>query len=1662
MAGNTPQRIFSAAAILLAALLVSGCTGGSGGSSSPGRHSNSDPTPGILSAQTTLTLDAVDDQGAPFTGGFRWLVEEDSSFPVTPGFPQPVTLSTSVHHSHSPVLTSGIAAGSTISIQVPADKRLFISALPLSSGWQMTGVPVAVGQTSVTLIFNPPLLPTAQISVHVFLDNKPFNMAPDIPTEPGLPGFSVVLLDSLGYQMMDAFGNPIGTTYVMVGNTVLTDPDGNPMMSMMGTGVVKTDAFGEAIIKNLAPNKYGIQVIPPAGQGWIQTTTIEGTPTIDAWVRAGEPPLMNEFGFYFWHTFYGFTKLMDFPPSAGMTGTITGQVLYLHEDHPPKNRGVEGGRIVPDALVALNDLGATDLQVYAGFCDANGQFTIANVPPGLYQLVVLDLALDVIIDFRTVAMPATGGTLDLGEVSVFAWFGNFEGTVFFDTDLDGFPDPGEPGMPDQAINLRFTDGSIYKSTATDAAGNFSMTEVFPFYRFLIAEVDFLRYKATGATFEVDDGGTVDPGQVIHPQIQPDTLLPYRTEEGEVLLEAMLLYAGQTNRAHFGKNNYAGGENGGLSGIVYYATTRAENDPAWAAGDPWEPGIPRVQLNLYQDVNYDAVIDDLADADTVATLADVDNYPLDWAEGGTVGPEDLDRNLNGIFDPGDAVSIVWTDSWDDNPPTGCVGDPIVVHGVTVPDCAEIYKRWNQMRPGVFDGGYAFTAYVPNGIASGAPEVEGVPTGWYIVEVTVPPGYELVKEEDKNVDFGEDYIPSALLPTLGPPPCVGDGHTVGAELSLFPGVEAPFAGLERPLCDRKQVYLRDIQNTAADFFLFTAVPKAAMIWGLVADDLRYELDPLSINIGANAGIPWIPVAIRDYLNREILRTYTDEWGKYSTLVPGTYTVNVPAPSGVSADILQVCVNDPGPIAGGTDGPANDPFYNPIYGTACYNLDFTSGKTTFADTPLLPMTAMPPVQPGVQRVDCEPADGIPLVKAVNGPTGGPYAFPGDTVTLTSLGNAYVPNPNYIPGDPLHPLTVLRDYGFGGTTGIVTLNGATVPIVSWINTAVQVTVPAGATTGQLLIRRGDNSLWSPLGITLHVDNGQLPAVYHLLPTDNVQAVIDAAPPNSLLLLADGMFSANWIVWKPLKLQGYGAFSTILLAAPPSPANSQLWLNKLNSLIASNSIAFLPGELQRLQMQGTGGMRPGLLIGFAAGTVGNSADPPLVDGVRITAAVTGGAVFINTHADYTRISNSRIDHNSGQYGGGIRLGTPSITDGTGNLLGSDNPDVTIAYNQILINGGFLGGGGVSIFNGADGYQVVDNVICGNYTVAYGGGVEHFGLSDGGLIARNQVIFNEAFDEGGGIMVAGELVPAGAAAGTLTPGSGSVTIDRNLIQGNLSGDDGGGVRTLMVNGEDVRLNPGNSSLWWSINLFNNLIVNNVAADAGGGISLDDAALVRIIHNTVAHNDSTSTAIDAFGVCPAGNPTDQFCPPGANVSVPQVGGIHALAHSLGLQEALFLAGSSQTFSDPLLYDNIIYRNRTFYWDWNFNGTWSGMRPDLLAGETVRYWDLAVTGTPTPARMSPLFSILTDAAGYDASNGTTNPAFLAPYFNDFFPGGAGFTQLGNLITIAFKPVVPTGDYHIGGGGADGFGSGLFFGLYPELEWDYDGQVRGDPPDAGADER
>jgi parallel beta-helix repeat protein len=1182
------------------------------------------------------------------------------------------------------------------------------------------------------------------------------------------------------------------------------------------------------------------------------------------------------------------------------------------------------------------------------------------------------------------------------------------GSVFNDRNQDGFMDPGEAGILNQAVLLRRVDGTIYKETTTNIAGDFSFIEIFPFRHWLVMEVDFARYKATGATFVVDDGGPLAPGEINVPQIQPGGD-PFRTELGPVITEGILSYATTTSEAYFGKANYIGAENGGISGIIHYATTRAENDPAYAGAEPWEPGIPRVQVNLYMDADYDGIIDDLNNSG-FPTVADVDNYPFD----NFPGPEDEDHDQSGTFDPGDAVSITWSDSWDDNLPTGCViPAPQIVHGQVIPSCAETWQTFNQIRPAVWDGGYAFDSYYPGGIFTGSTETSPIPMGVYIVEAATPPFFEDVKEEDKNVDFGEEYYPHVL--SL-PPPCVGELHTVPDELTFFPGVDAPYAGDPRPLCDKKQLTLSPGQNAAADFFMFTPVPKAARVKGLITDDINLATDPDSVNFGEKFGTAWVPVAFRDFNGNELVRTYADEWGGYEALIPSTFTNNRPSPSGMSPNMLQVCINDFGPIP----DPANpgvmieDPYADTRWSTICYNFDFLPGKITTLDTPLIQNAAFPTAS---ATLDCNYPDGSPQIYRVDGPGGGPWADGvGTQITIQSVGTMQVPNPDYNPQDPgSEPRLINRDYSFGATPGRVTLSNIDLQVDNWTASSITATItpnlPGRQFHGQLLVHRGDNGLSSTLGVTMTVGEGP---VVHVPAGSSIQSAIDSAVSGSILLIEPGTYKESIILYKKLRLQGYGAFSTTIVSSISFPKEANEWQARFQALIDSGDVDVIGGQLPRFGIEGNM-IPPVLTVATSDGEFGQ-ADNARIDGLTISRSYNT-AILVNAYAYNLEISNNRIRQNQGGFAGGIRIGSPSLINDAGDgFLSNFNHNIRIHNNHIAENAGISGSGGISIFNGSDGYRINDNRICGNYTMLYGGGIAHFGLSDEGVIQANEIIFNESTDEGAGVIIAGEL-PIGGSG--LSPGSGSVILNANLIQGNLAWDDGGGIRTLMTNGQDVSNNPDEQGLWYLIRIYNNIIVNNSSSDSGGGISMDDSARITISQNTIAHNDSTSSGIDAFGNCNPAIPPDQFCPGSVTAdSVPKVAGISSNAHSSALRGA-FGAGLEQTYSNPGLFNNIIWQNRTFWWDSTYYGGQGGLRPDVGIGEPATYWDLAVEGTLTPERLNPRYSILTDTANYHQTNQSLDPQFVFSYFNIY--EAIASVEWG-YVHPTFTPISPIGDYHL----------------------------------------
>lgn len=1734
-----------------------------------------------FAAPLSVTVKGVDQNGVETTlENFRWTVEEDTTKASEPGrHATRNNYSFGFHSSYMPVVAAGkMLDGAPIAgndcrepdsvacldpdrqymplPELDPARRYYISVLP-DGGYAMGGASVAAGQTSVTVYVNKYPLPTAQISVFVFNDNSPLNAAPDMPREQGLPGFTVFLTEaggtygaSGGQVTQDAFGNPLGTTYrtnCADGETTVAGycygSDGKPAILTRGSGIILSGPDGTATIKNLFPAKYTIQVIPPAGSDWHQTTTIEGTKGTDAWVKHAEPSFFQEFGPPGHHVFAGFTRSgyiagSGNAPVLNGTTSVTGRAVNIHNSRPPAYT-FHNGDPIPQCWVGLNEPAGSRRALYAAACNADSTFTIPNVPAGTWELVVWDEPLGVIFGTATITVPANTPTLALGDVPVFKWFGRFEGRVFFDTNGNAFPDTNETfGMANQAVNLRFRDGSVYQSASTNSKGQFQFTEVFPFFNWLVAEVDFARFKATGATIAVDAGGavpvhngwTVPSFNRLTPQQQTCTqeevdantarnpnlctsagqIKPYRVEQGVVLSQGIQTFLGQTNHIEFGKKSYVGAENGGISGMVQYGITRAEDDPKNAGAENWEPGIPRVQVNLYLDCDGDGRPDKpgATGNGTCATGGlsganaykydppDVDNYPFCWRDPASCGAsepqrgaEDRKRSRTGdanTFSYGDVfrwgtdpetntpyIGLSKTDSWDDAVPTGCPGDayqvPYGEDAGQALDCYDGLRNWNQVRPAVFDGGYGFGSVAGQ---SNLPNVK------YVVEAVAPPGYFHQGNGDKNVAFGDEVTPTPLADLAG---CVGIELPVPQFLTLFPEAQEPNILYTGPgqvwnKCDMKTVNLQPGRNASSNFHLYTEAPVAGHGAGFILDDLSGEFDVNAPTFGEKHAPPHLPVSLRDWTGREISRVYADEFGSFNFLVPSTYTVNPPFPSGVSPSMMMACMNSPGPIPDPTgatnpDGSPKmviDPWFNRQYSQFCYTFQYLPGRTTYLDTPVVPVAAFP--GPAQNPLDCDPAYGMPVIYSVTGPNNsGPWvpAGGGQTLTIVSAGsNVQVLNPYYDPADGNSPRTIIRDYGFGepGPSSTVTLGGVVLPIQTWTNDMIVAAVPATATTGQLTVTR--NGVASEVGLTVTV--GGTPKF--VPPGGSIQAVIDLPTTidGDLIIVPPGIYNESIVMDKKVRLQGWGAMSTMINAAKFGSESLKRWRdlirtkidatpsnppvvdpdtglvtlipgpNRTFDLLPGQILGHNPGDNEPLLFSAE--EAPGILVVGKASAEGsgnghfNSTNPARIDGITITGADAGGGILASGYVRNLQIANNRVVSNEGTYGGGIRIGHTALLDEANTAYGgytdSVNPNVNIHHNRISQNGSAaFGAGGITLGNGARNYTVAGNNICGNFSMADGGGIGHLGLSDGGVIDNNTVVFNQTYHQqgtptGGGIFIGG--APSMDGSGR-SPGSGSVTITRNLIQGNNAGAGaGGGVRLAQVNGLDVSRSPNTMTTWNRVTLSNNIIVDNVAGYAGAGLSIVDVLRLTAANNTIAHNDSTGTA------------QQSFTGTGMNASSPQPAGIVAHATSASLLNAMNPTLTAQNrFSNARLVNNIVWRNRSFCWaitgagpnqfglfDPKADGSCNTVSP---AGTNPVYVDLAVLGTAQQGgfagmyvgagvdKLTPNHSILSALLGVNGyDNGNLNlaadPMFAAPYVNGNRKPSPTFPEFTSLIGTA----------------------------------------------------
>jgi hypothetical protein len=772
-----------------------------------------------------------------------------------------------------------------------------------------------------------------------------------------------------------------------------------------------------------------------------------------------------------------------------------------------------------------------------------------------------------------------------------------------------------------------------------------------------------------------------------------------------------------------------GENGGIYGQVEYASTRPFDDASQMIQQPWEPDIPHVTVNLYQEgFAADGVTPTLTLVDTTQTTSWDDwaqgFYPNSTVTGGGLKPymscpgQGTDATTSANQDPffftlfDQPNYLDWYNSIHSTPAT----TPHALPYNSQYKCYDAMHIWNQIQPAPYDGKYYFpsslginattgklvsTKGALNGVTT--TQMAGtncticvanpdstdkyrfgnpmLPPGKYVVETIMPPGYEVYKEEDKNLLIGDNFIAPVtqqfaglggdifIIPDQasvasmydetgagynptnyqdsttglglsdelsGVPgfpgytdplwPCVGEMRIVPDYLSIFPQAHetAPFAGATRPLCDRKEVTLTNQMAVNARFFIFTSTHIASKFTGVITDDFTSEFDPFSPQFGEKFAPPNLPISTKDYLGNEVSRVYSDHWGVYDGLIFSSWEVNPPNITGYSPSMMTQCMNDPGPVldtnpSSPTYGQmVQDPLYNPAYSDFCYEEPYMPGLTAYLDTPVVPTEGF--VGAAYNDPDCAYPDATPAISEVDGTGIGPWvSAPGATLSITGLGNVQVGNSAYSGPSantaPYNLKTITRHYGFGATqgTGTVTIGGIPATVTGWSDTLITVTVPAGvpncpvqqqkqyenlngvpaqpiAQCGQLLITAG-NGKQSIDTVTVTI-GGKTPT--HVNANQTIQAAIDAAAPGDLIIVdptctttgtstlatcttassqtkSAAAHNEMLLMWKPVRLQGVGAVSSII-DANAFPAGKLLdpWRRHVNCIFGL-SLAGVP-----------------------------------------------------------------------------------------------------------------------------------------------------------------------------------------------------------------------------------------------------------------------------------------------------------------------------------------------------------------------------------------------------------------------------------------------------------------------------------------------------------
>jgi len=1493
----------------------------------------------------------------------------------------------------------------------------------------------------VSVVMNPTPLPLTTLRIQVFNDNTPVDATYEVDAEHGLAGFTAHLSDVFGTVGTDYYTNPLCTRYMHDVAGVLSpdavspnapiafDTAGKAVVDPASTGRCVSDATGQIVIPNMGPNRFAATVTPPvpaAGQTyqWVQTTTLEGGHDHDIWSQEGatgfdteqtkgnEPVPSVQFGFVK-------TQAMTLLNPGGVvpTGEIKGVV-----DAALPYIGGTGGQVGPDGFagtkidgpikapwIALSDLGAGDAQVYVGRGADNGSFDIKNVPNGTYQLTMWDDNQDYIL--WSVNVDVSGGALtDVGPELLVGWFTHIHGSVFVDSNVNGKRDPGEAAVPSFALTVRERDNTLMDQATnmatTDATGAYDIRETYPMGKWLVLEAFNTRYQTTGITYQGENETSAT------------------TKLGALVDLSFLPIIGLGARIDWGVRPYAAGTNGGIVGTVSYDTTRNELDPAQAASESYQPGIPDVPVRLFASTPCAAT----TDADKTNACRDGKAiYPLKVEDPAFIQPDptnpvpvpliDNPSSNRGALVKGPELQNAYTsETW--QPPRGCTarqynGTPLTDQqalpefGATANRlCVESPMMGIAVGPSdttepasagqTVNGNYGFatsklnqypasdTVHNPDGLALYAPLVgseQDLAAGDYIVSVDIPndpvdsrPMYKATREEDVNIFDGDTYLPQQNYPPATPLAAAAAALASKAPVPHQPpsqqaNIISPCAGALHTVTVTNPAFLAGGGSTFEGQDRPSCADKLVTIRTGQATAPNFNLFtdvPLPTHFwGLTLNDLGLTLDKRSVNYGEAQGLPFVPVGLYDSFGRLSYTTHTDFNGLYEALVPSTdtfnCPVPAGPCPNMYRFVGNDPG-QPGAENPDYNPRFRTIATNFQAWPgQYTVTDEAPTQVAATVLGPDTTTANPTMCDLG--LASPQVF--------SVDKPYVRNSD----TPALRTVTVKGIGFG-TAGTLKLNGANRATQTWTDNQVTFIVPESFDSGSyaLSITRTDTGLSTYNALTIQVLNASSALLNGT--SAGRPRLAEVGPGKQFASVQAALESA-----RPTALRPYW-----LVVVWPNAATTTNPLGEYTeNVIVHHQV--------RIQGVGPGGFQgttyvPGSIIDGAGFNPDNPSGAnwlTLLGGLRYSGnrAVPDAAVV--TVLDDPTLQGGLLPVVPSTY--------PTSIDGF-TITGGSQSD--FAGNVNAITGGvktpygatgalITQGGGIYVHSNVKGLQLTDNVIRGNGG-SYGGGVRVGTPYVGNNHNDNLVLAHNQIRDNGGTNLAGGI--------GLFSGSNNYLVDSNAICGNHSAEYGGAVSAFGYNGPVTVGTTTRTS-----KITSNRIWFNASYDEGGGVMIAGELPAE---PTLLSEGSGPVTIDA-NVIQANLANDD----GGGVRLLQTSGSHisranpetiaitnnTIANNVSAHEGGGLALDDAAFVN--VANNTVARNITTATAVTSNG-----QP-------------APAGLSTGANSDPLQARLRDTAVFPGSSILANTVFSKPaIMNDvFWDNRAGsFTGVESGITAA----------------------------------------------------